>query len=175
MKYKIRNNFVLMTFYCRVEKLWNHGFSYHRYILEYVWPYLQLVGRTTQFKYTVMISGMSLHFLTLVSVILWTGIIAQEVKELLPQAVREAGDVAFNNGEKIENILMVDKVWSRTRKWGCVFRLLLSCVVLWIDAVLYTKISACTKPVCVMLLKKMEPSGVSKRTNLLKTGSIYLN
>ncbi|XP_052524915.1 myelin regulatory factor-like protein isoform X4 [Tympanuchus pallidicinctus] len=38
-----------------------------------------------------------------------TGIIAQEVKELLPQAVREAGDVAFNNGEKIENVLMVDK------------------------------------------------------------------
>lgn len=33
------------------------------------------------------------------------------MKELLPQAVREAGDVAFNNGEKIENILMVDKVW----------------------------------------------------------------
>uniref|UniRef100_A0A669PNG3 Myelin regulatory factor like n=1 Tax=Phasianus colchicus TaxID=9054 RepID=A0A669PNG3_PHACC len=38
-----------------------------------------------------------------------TGIIAQEVKELLPQAVREAGDVAFDNGEKIENFLMVDK------------------------------------------------------------------
>uniref|UniRef100_A0A8C2YE33 Myelin regulatory factor like n=1 Tax=Coturnix japonica TaxID=93934 RepID=A0A8C2YE33_COTJA len=38
-----------------------------------------------------------------------TGIIAQEVKELLPQAVREAGDVAFNDGEKIENFLMVDK------------------------------------------------------------------
>lgn len=70
MKYKIRNNFVPTTFYCRIEKLRNHGFSYHRYILKYVWPYLQLVGRTTQFKYTVMISGMSLHFLTLVSVIL---------------------------------------------------------------------------------------------------------
>lgn len=38
-----------------------------------------------------------------------TGIIAQEVKELLPQAVKEAGDVAFNDGEKIENFLMVDK------------------------------------------------------------------
>ncbi|XP_021240822.1 myelin regulatory factor-like protein isoform X1 [Numida meleagris] len=38
-----------------------------------------------------------------------TGIIAQEVKELLPQAVREAGDVACNDGEKIENFLMVDK------------------------------------------------------------------
>lgn len=52
------------------------------------------------------------------------------MKELLPQAVREAGDVAFNDGEKIENFLMVDKVWSRTRTWGCVFRLFLSCVVL---------------------------------------------
>ncbi|OXB59812.1 hypothetical protein ASZ78_007295 [Callipepla squamata] len=38
-----------------------------------------------------------------------TGIIAQEVKELLPQAVREAGDVACNDGERIENFLMVDK------------------------------------------------------------------
>ncbi|XP_071590453.1 myelin regulatory factor-like protein [Heliangelus exortis] len=38
-----------------------------------------------------------------------TGIIAQEVKELLPQAVREVGDVACNDGGKIENFLMVDK------------------------------------------------------------------
>ncbi|KAM6290358.1 myelin regulatory factor-like protein [Porphyrio hochstetteri] len=38
-----------------------------------------------------------------------TGIIAQEVKELLPQAVREVGEVACNDGEKIENFLMVDK------------------------------------------------------------------
>ncbi|XP_009875820.1 PREDICTED: myelin regulatory factor-like protein, partial [Apaloderma vittatum] len=38
-----------------------------------------------------------------------TGIIAQEVKELLPQAVREVGDVTCNDGEKIENFLMVDK------------------------------------------------------------------
>ncbi|XP_075602695.1 myelin regulatory factor-like protein [Balearica regulorum gibbericeps] len=38
-----------------------------------------------------------------------TGIIAQEVKELLPQAVREVGDVACDDGEKIENFLMVDK------------------------------------------------------------------
>ncbi|KAM9264057.1 myelin regulatory factor-like protein [Cariama cristata] len=38
-----------------------------------------------------------------------TGIIAQEVKELLPQAVREVGEVAGNDGEKIENFLMVDK------------------------------------------------------------------
>ncbi|KFW69593.1 Myelin regulatory factor-like, partial [Pygoscelis adeliae] len=38
-----------------------------------------------------------------------TGIIAQEVKELLPQAVREVGEVSCNDGEKIENFLMVDK------------------------------------------------------------------
>ncbi|KAM7131202.1 myelin regulatory factor-like protein, partial [Ciconia maguari] len=38
-----------------------------------------------------------------------TGIIAQEMKELLPQAVREVGDVSCNDGEKIENFLMVDK------------------------------------------------------------------
>uniref|UniRef100_A0A8B9PYE4 Myelin regulatory factor like n=1 Tax=Apteryx owenii TaxID=8824 RepID=A0A8B9PYE4_APTOW len=38
-----------------------------------------------------------------------TGIIAQEVKELLPQAVTEVGDVACNDGERIENFLMVDK------------------------------------------------------------------
>ncbi|KAF0028755.1 hypothetical protein F2P81_017860 [Scophthalmus maximus] len=39
-----------------------------------------------------------------------TGIIAQEVKELLPTAVKEVGDVTYSDGEKIENFLMVDKV-----------------------------------------------------------------
>ncbi|XP_069084428.1 myelin regulatory factor-like protein [Pleurodeles waltl] len=38
-----------------------------------------------------------------------TGIIAQEVKELLPQAVRNTGVVVCGNGETIENFLMVDK------------------------------------------------------------------
>ncbi|XP_073699398.1 myelin regulatory factor-like protein [Garra rufa] len=38
-----------------------------------------------------------------------TGIIAQEVKELLPTAVREMGDITCVNGEKIDNFLMVDK------------------------------------------------------------------
>ncbi|XP_048825955.1 myelin regulatory factor-like protein isoform X2 [Brienomyrus brachyistius] len=38
-----------------------------------------------------------------------TGIIAQEVKELLPGAVREVGDVVCSDGEKIPNFLMVDK------------------------------------------------------------------
>ncbi|XP_072341194.1 myelin regulatory factor-like protein [Scyliorhinus torazame] len=38
-----------------------------------------------------------------------TGIIAQEVKEILPSAVKEVGDVTYTNGDKIENFLMVDK------------------------------------------------------------------
>ncbi|XP_067907295.1 myelin regulatory factor-like protein [Heterodontus francisci] len=38
-----------------------------------------------------------------------TGIIAQEVKEILPSAVREVGDVTYTNGDKIENFLMVDR------------------------------------------------------------------
>uniref|UniRef100_UPI003AB04A12 myelin regulatory factor-like protein n=1 Tax=Centroberyx gerrardi TaxID=166262 RepID=UPI003AB04A12 len=38
-----------------------------------------------------------------------TGIIAQEVRELLPSAVKEVGDVTCSDGEKIHNFLMVDK------------------------------------------------------------------
>lgn len=38
-----------------------------------------------------------------------TGVIAQEVKELLPSAVREVGDISCSDGEKIHNFLMVDK------------------------------------------------------------------
>lgn len=41
-----------------------------------------------------------------------SGIIAQEVKELLPSAVTEIGDVNCSDGEKIHNFLMVDKVIS---------------------------------------------------------------
>uniref|UniRef100_H3AP78 Myelin regulatory factor like n=1 Tax=Latimeria chalumnae TaxID=7897 RepID=H3AP78_LATCH len=37
-----------------------------------------------------------------------TGIIAQEVRSVLPTAVKEVGDVICDNGEKIENFLMVD-------------------------------------------------------------------
>lgn len=42
-----------------------------------------------------------------------SGIIAQEVRELLPTAVREVGDVAYSDGQKIHNFLMVDKVSTR--------------------------------------------------------------
>lgn len=38
-----------------------------------------------------------------------TGIIAQEVQQILPDAVREAGDVILPSGEKIENFLVVNK------------------------------------------------------------------
>ncbi|XP_054878069.1 myelin regulatory factor-like protein isoform X2 [Poeciliopsis prolifica] len=38
-----------------------------------------------------------------------TGVIAQEVKELLPSAVKDVGDVICSDGEVIENFLMVDK------------------------------------------------------------------
>ncbi|KAM4676033.1 myelin regulatory factor-like protein [Discoglossus pictus] len=38
-----------------------------------------------------------------------TGIIAQEVRNVFPQAVKEAGNVTCENGETIENFLMVDK------------------------------------------------------------------
>lgn len=38
-----------------------------------------------------------------------TGVIAQEVKELLPSAVKEVGDVGCSDGEMIHNFLMVDK------------------------------------------------------------------
>ncbi|XP_008064822.1 myelin regulatory factor-like protein [Carlito syrichta] len=38
-----------------------------------------------------------------------TGMIAQEVQEILPRAVREVGDITCENGEKLESFLMVDK------------------------------------------------------------------
>ena len=39
--------------------------------------------------------------------------IAQEVREILPAAVREVGDVTCENGETLEHFLMVDKVTAR--------------------------------------------------------------
>ncbi|XP_050718527.1 myelin regulatory factor-like protein isoform X2 [Eriocheir sinensis] len=38
-----------------------------------------------------------------------TGVIAQEVKEVIPDAVKTTGDVTLSNGEKIENFLLVNK------------------------------------------------------------------
>ncbi|XP_032270167.1 myelin regulatory factor isoform X2 [Phoca vitulina] len=38
-----------------------------------------------------------------------TGVIAQEVKEILPEAVKDTGDLVFANGKTIENFLVVNK------------------------------------------------------------------
>jgi hypothetical protein len=39
-----------------------------------------------------------------------TGVIAQEVQEVLPDAVIDTGDVKFENGNEIKNLLVVNKV-----------------------------------------------------------------
>lgn len=41
---------------------------------------------------------------------LHTGVIAQEVQQILPEAVKEGGDVVCANGETIPNLLVVNKV-----------------------------------------------------------------
>lgn len=38
------------------------------------------------------------------------GVIAQEVQQILPEAVKEGGDVVCANGETISNLLVVNKV-----------------------------------------------------------------
>lgn len=57
-----------------------------------------------------LVSLMVCHDLHGPFLFLYVGMIAQEVKEILPAAVKEVGDVTYTNGEKIENFLMVDKV-----------------------------------------------------------------
>lgn len=39
-----------------------------------------------------------------------TGVIAQEVQNLIPDAVQEAGDIVLPSGKYIENFLVVNKV-----------------------------------------------------------------
>ena len=39
-----------------------------------------------------------------------TGVLAQELKEVLPDAVRETGDLTLSSGERLENFLIVNKV-----------------------------------------------------------------
>jgi hypothetical protein len=41
-----------------------------------------------------------------------TGIIAQEVQKIIPEAVKETGDIELPNGQKITNFLVVNKVRS---------------------------------------------------------------
>ncbi|KAJ7344250.1 hypothetical protein JRQ81_000200, partial [Phrynocephalus forsythii] len=38
-----------------------------------------------------------------------TGVIAQEVREILPEAVKDSGDMVFSSGKTIENFLVVNK------------------------------------------------------------------
>ncbi|KPM07882.1 hypothetical protein QR98_0063900 [Sarcoptes scabiei] len=38
-----------------------------------------------------------------------TGLLAQEIREILPEAVKESGDIVLSNGEMIENFLIVNK------------------------------------------------------------------
>ena len=39
-----------------------------------------------------------------------TGVLAQELLEILPDAVRETGDIVLPNGQRVENFLVVNKV-----------------------------------------------------------------
>lgn len=52
-----------------------------------------------------------------------TGVIAQEIREVLPEAVKEAGDVPLGNGEVIKDFLVVNKVIIRGQSFqgwmGC--------------------------------------------------------
>lgn len=43
-----------------------------------------------------------------------SGVIAQEVQQILPEAVKEGGDVVCANGETIPNLLVVNKVRALT-------------------------------------------------------------
>lgn len=44
------------------------------------------------------------------SISAFPGVIAQEVKEILPEAVKDTGDLVFSNGKTLENFLVVNKV-----------------------------------------------------------------
>lgn len=43
-----------------------------------------------------------------------TGVIAQEVQKILPEAVTTAGSIVLSDGTKYENFLLVDKVCLRS-------------------------------------------------------------
>lgn len=46
------------------------------------------------------------------------GVIAQEVKEILPEAVKDTGDLVFSNGKTLENFLVVNKVGGSREEQG---------------------------------------------------------
>lgn len=45
-----------------------------------------------------------------------TGVIAQEVRRVIPEAVKEAGDVTLPNGDTIPKFLVVNKVRDKRRE-----------------------------------------------------------
>ena len=47
-----------------------------------------------------------------------TGVLAQELHNILPDAVLETGDVILPSGETIPNLLVVNKVVIRTLSFG---------------------------------------------------------
>ena len=57
-----------------------------------------------------------------------TGVIAQELREVLPDAVHQAGDLKLSNGGEVKNLLVVNKV---------IMMLLLALCVLGICFVVY--------------------------------------
>jgi hypothetical protein len=46
-----------------------------------------------------------------------TGIIAQDVQKVLPDAVHSGGNVRLTNGVQIQNFLQINKVRMRVAKW----------------------------------------------------------
>src|SRR5699024_10548322 len=49
-----------------------------------------------------------------------TGVLAQEVQKILPEAVKQTGDIVLPNGETIENFLVVNKDRIFMEKLGAV-------------------------------------------------------
>lgn len=45
-----------------------------------------------------------------------TGVLAQELREVLPDAVKETGDLVYPDGEVVDNLQVVNKV--RSFLWG---------------------------------------------------------
>jgi hypothetical protein len=47
-----------------------------------------------------------------------TGVIAQDVQRVLPEAVHAAGDIILPNGRRIDNFLVVNKVCTNLKSEG---------------------------------------------------------
>lgn len=53
-----------------------------------------------------------------------TGVIAQEVQKVIPDAVKAAGDIVLPNGQRIDNFLVVNKVCALNRVLYIAYQLL---------------------------------------------------